>query len=43
MAKDGRILLTKLSFDLGTKKLAAIILEEYVHNHFELYDERRDL
>jgi len=42
-AKDGSILLTKQAFDLGTKKLAAIILEEFVHNHFSLYDETREL
>jgi len=42
-AKDGQILLTKQAFDLVTKKLAAIILEEYVHNHFKLYDETREL
>lgn len=43
LAKDGQILLTKQAFDLGTKKLAAIILEEFVHNHFKLYDETREL
>lgn len=43
MAKDGQILLTKQAFDLGTKKLAAIILEEFVHNHFNLLDETREL
>ena len=43
MAKDGEIFLTKQAFDLGTKKLAAIILEEFVHNHFSLADETREL
>jgi hypothetical protein len=42
-AKDGHIFLTKQAFDLGTKKLAAIILEEFVHNHFKFYDPTREL
>ncbi len=43
LAKGDRIYLTKQAFDLGTKKLAAIILEEYVHNHFQLHDETREM
>jgi hypothetical protein len=42
-ARDGKILLTKQAFDSGTKKLAAIILEEFVHSHFNLYDESREM
>jgi hypothetical protein len=43
MAENRRIYLTKQAFDLGTKKLAAIILEEFVHCHFRLYDETREM
>ena len=42
-AKDGKILISKDCFDRGTKYLASVILEEFVHNHYNLLDESRDL
>jgi hypothetical protein len=42
-AKGGTIYLTKQAFDTGTKKLAAILFEEFVHNHYNLLDETREM
>lgn len=42
-AKNGTIYLTPQAFDTGTKKLAAILLEEFVHNHYNLLDETREM
>ncbi|WP_020473619.1 hypothetical protein [Zavarzinella formosa] len=43
MAKDGTILLAKDIFDKGTKFLASTIIEEFVHNHYDLRDVSREL
>jgi hypothetical protein len=43
MAKNGRIYITTRVFMMGTKYLAATILEEYFHLHFKLHDETRDM
>jgi hypothetical protein len=40
-ALGDQIYLTKQAFDTGTKKLASILLEEFVHCHYKLYDETR--
>lgn len=40
---NGRILLSKDCFDKGTKFLASTLLEEFVHCHYDLADESRDL
>ena len=42
-AKNGTIYLTTQAFDTGTKKLTAILFEEFVHNHYNLADETREL
>lgn len=42
-AVGDQIYLTKQAFDTGTKKLAAILLEEFVHCHYKLHDETREL
>jgi hypothetical protein len=42
-AIGGSIYLTKQAFDTGTKKLAAILLEEFVHCHYKLCDETREM
>lgn len=42
-AADGTIVLSKDCFDKGTKFLASTILEEFVHCHYDLADESREL
>jgi len=42
-AKEGKIFISKDCFDRGSKYVLSTLLEEFVHCHFELRDESRDM